>query len=204
MTLESFIGLFIAMIVVAAIPGPAVFAITTASLSGGFRRGLNMTVGLLFADFTFILLGVSGLALVAESLGALFTVIKYLCAIYLIWMGISLLFSSPQKGDLEQEAVSARSDVLAGFLITISNPKAIVFYVALFPAFIDFNTITSLDVLGIMTCAAIAFSSVNLAYAYLSSSASKLASTSRGSNVIRKLAGTVMVATGIGVATRAQ
>ena len=69
MSFESFIGLFFAMAIVAALPGPAVVAITTASLTGGFKRGLAMTMGLVMADYVFILLAVSGLTIITEALG---------------------------------------------------------------------------------------------------------------------------------------
>ena len=203
MTFEGFIGLFAAMFVVAIIPGPAVFAISSASMSGGLRRGLNMTIGLLLADFVFILLAVSGLAFVAETFGPFFTILKYCCAAYLIWMGVSLLLSSSKHTVVDNSTINAGSDILAGFLLTISNPKAIVFYVALFPAFINFNGLSNLDVIGIMGCAVMAFGSVNLVYAYISSRAYRVASNSNRFVWFRKFAGTTLTLTGIGVAARA-
>lgn len=203
MTIEGFIGLFITMFIVAATPGPAVFSISSASMSGGFSRGLNMTVGLLLADFLFILLVVSGLAFVAESLGLFFTILKYFCAAYLIWMGISLFLSNTNQLNEYNKTVNAGSDMLAGFLLTLSNPKAIIFYVALFPAFVNFTTLTSSDIVGIMICAVLAFGSVNLGYAYISSKAYRLAGTTNASNIFRKFAGAVLTLTGVGVAYRA-
>nr|WP_052262109.1 LysE family translocator [Pseudoalteromonas luteoviolacea] len=96
-TIESYIALFSAMFIVGIIPGPAVFAITTASMTGGFRRGAAMTLGLIIADYFFILLAVSGLAFIADAMGSAFTIIKYICAAYLIWMGIKLFMSKPQQ-----------------------------------------------------------------------------------------------------------
>ena len=203
MTIVGFIGLFAAMFIVAIIPGPAVFAISSASMSGGFRRGLNMTTGLLLADFVFILLVVSGLSFVAETLGPFFTILKYCCAAYLIWMGVSLFLSSAKQSAVANQPINAGSDMLAGFLLTISNPKAIVFYVALLPAFINFNGVSKLDVIGIMGCAVLAFGSVNLGYAYLSSKAHRIANNSNNFVWFRKFAGTVLTLTGVGVAARA-
>ena len=189
------------MFIVAITPSPAVFAISSASMSGDFRRGLNMTIGLLIADFAFILLVVSGLIFVAETLGSFFTILKYCCAAYLIWMGVSLFLSSAKQSIAGNKPINAGSDMLAGFLLTISNPKAIVFYVALFPAFINVNGLSKLDVIGIMGCTVLAFGSVNIGYAYLSSKAYHIANDSNNFAWCRKFAGTVLTLTGVGVAS---
>lgn len=199
---EGLVGLFISMLIIAVIPGPAVFAITTTSMNGGFRRGLNMTIGLLLADFVFILLAVSGLGILAASIGPAFVVIKYASAAYLIWMGINLLLSS-NRNNYSNQSVKASSDVFAGFVLTISNPKAIVFYVGLFPAFINFYTVNVVDVFMIMVCAFFAFGSVNLGYAYLASKINNLASKPGAHGIIKKTSGSILALTGVIVAVRA-
>ncbi|ESP92268.1 LysE family translocator [Pseudoalteromonas luteoviolacea] len=202
MTIESYIALFFAMFIVGIIPGPAVIAITTASMTGGFRRGAAITVGLVFADYVFILLAVSGLAYIAESMGNAFAIIKYLCAGYLIWMGVNLFFSKPSLAEQTVPNNKHHMDILTGFLLTMSNPKAIIFYVALFPAFVDFKTISTADILGIFACATLAFGSVNLGYSYVSAKAKKLVSNSKRLNIFNKLAGSLLSASGVTIATR--
>ena len=203
MTIENYIALFITMFVVAAIPGPAVFTIVSASITDGFKRGAYMTAGLILADYVFILLAISGLAYVAEILGNAFVVIKYLCAAYLVWIGLSLFLSRPSTAASEQSAQNHHSAIIIGFLLTLSNPKAIMFYVALFPAFVNVQSVSVTDVLGIMACATLAFGSVNLAFAYTSSKASKFVSPSNKSGILRKCAGAIMAGAGITVAARA-
>ncbi|KAF7781121.1 hypothetical protein PRUB_b0242 [Pseudoalteromonas rubra] len=202
MTFEHYMALFIAMFVVAIIPGPAVFAITSASLASGCKRGIFMTAGLLLADYVFILLAISGLAVVAEVLGGAFVIIKYLCAAYLIWMGISLLLAKPGASATDTATHSTQSAVLSGFLLTLSNPKAIVFYVALFPTFVAIESMTYTDILGIMACATLAFGSVNLGYVYLGGQAKKLISTPRRLTMLNRCAGSVLAASGVTVAVR--
>lgn len=202
MTIEEIVGLFVTMFIVAVIPGPAVLAIFSASISGGFRSGLNMTIGLVLADFVFILLVVSGLAFVAEVLGPLFILLKYCCAVYLLWMGISLFLSSDKQDTVYLKPVDAGSDILGGFLLTISNPKAIIFYLVLFPAFIDFHGLTSFDVLKIMLCALLAFGSVNLGYVVISLKTYQWVGKPIDSSLFRKFAGAALTLTGVGVAVR--
>ncbi|AZZ96169.1 LysE family translocator [Pseudoalteromonas sp. R3] len=202
MTFEHYLALFIAMFLVAVIPGPAVLAITSASVASGYKRGISMTLGLLLADYVFILLAISGLAVVAEVLGGAFVIIKYLCAAYLIWMGVSLLLSKPDTTAKDTATPSTHSAILSGFLLTLSNPKAIVFYVALFPTFVAIESMTYMDILGIMACATLAFGSVNLGYVYLGSQARKLISTPKRLTVLNRCAGSVLAASGVTVALR--
>ncbi|KJZ03928.1 LysE family translocator [Pseudoalteromonas piscicida] len=202
MSFESFFGLFIAMVVVAVIPGPAVFTITTVSMTGGFNRGFYMTTGLVMADYILILLAVSGLAFVAELMGSAFIYVKYLCAVYLVWLGITLSFSKSSTSNPTIQK-SHSSDILAGLLLTLSNPKAILFYVALFPAFVNVVSVTLFDLMVILLCATLAFGSVNLGYSYLASKAGAKVKTSSSFGIIQKVAGAIMASAGISVAVKA-
>lgn len=201
MSFESFIGLFFAMTLVAALPGPAVAAITTASITGGFKRGFAMTLGLVMADYIFILLAVSGLTVIAEAPGPAFAVLKYACAGYLIWLGISLWRSNPTSDTPMPKRYG--SDIVSGLLLTLSNPKAILFYIALFPAFVDIAVITTSDLIVILMCATLAFGSVNLTYAHLASQAGEKLKRSSKLGLFQKMAGVVMASAGISVAAKA-
>ena len=161
-----------------------------------------MTIGLVLADYVFILLAIFGLSFVAQLMGEAFVIIKYLCAAYLIWMGCSLLMNNDSMTLSEAPQESKGSAILLGFLLTLGNPKAIIFYVALFPAFVDIAAIRVVDILGVMACATLAFGSSNLVYAWLSAQARRLITTSKRMTMIRRFAGTVMTASGLGVALR--
>jgi len=201
MTYENYLALFAAMFVVALIPGPAVVAISSTSISGGFRRGAMMTAGLVLADCVFVLMALTGLSYVAELMGSGFVVIKYACGAYLVWMGIAMFRAKDSA--LVEKAPSQHKDLLAGFLLTMSNPKAIIFYLALFPTFVSLETITLTDTLGLFVCAVCAFGSVNLSYAWLSWRAGKLVSSQQAIAKVRKLAGSFLAASGLGVVLRA-
>ncbi|OHU87710.1 MULTISPECIES: LysE family translocator [Pseudoalteromonas] len=203
MTLDTYLALFSAMFIVAIVPGPAVFAISSTAMVGGFRRGAFMTVGILCADYIFILFAVSGLSHLAQLMGSTFIAVKYLCAAYLIWIGAKLLLSKPNASNMNMLPKTRKLDVLSGFLITMSNPKAILFYLALFPAFVSFEDITNYDLLGMLVCATLAFGSVNLGYSYLFSKAkTKVLSSHKRQGMFNKLAGAVLSVTGIIIVVR--
>ena len=204
MSPESLLALFGAMLIVALVPGPAVFAVIARTFSSGFSRGLMMIIGITLGDFIFILLALFGLSIISEIMGTTFLIIKYVSAAYLIWLGVNLIQSKATAEDIKASKESSLMTNLAtGLMINLGNPKAIVFYIGLFPAFIDVNNVVAADVLAIMGVATLAFGSVNICYALLALRAKKMLKSPNASSLINKTAGTIMVSTGTLVAIKA-
>jgi len=143
MTASSAFTLFIAMSILALIPGPGVLCVTARSSVGGFSHGLSTAAGIVAGDYVFISFALAGLATLSTVLGDLFFIIKYVGAGYLIWLGISL-FVSGSKPD--SPTTIRRSSHFAGFsagiITTLGNPKAILFYISFFPTFLDLSSIS--------------------------------------------------------------
>ena len=191
------------MLIVALVPGPAVFAVIARTFSSGFSRGLMMIIGITLGDFIFILLALFGLSIISEIMGTTFLIIKYASAAYLIWLGINLIKSKASAEDIKASRESSLlANLITGLMINLGNPKAIVFYIGLFPAFIDVNQVATVDVLAIMGVATIAFGSVNICYALLALRAKKMLKNPNASSFINKTAGTIMVSTGALVAVK--
>ena len=203
MSTVSLFTLFGTMLLLAIVPGPGVFAIIARSFSSGFSRGVYMVIGMVLADYVFIILALFGLSALAEIMGTAFFIIKYISAAYLIWLGFKLLKTKATAVDIEatQES-SLLSNLMAGLLVTLGNPKAILFYVGFFPAFVNIGDVSYYDVASIMLAATVAFGSVNIGYAFLAVKARKVFKSPNASNVINKTAGTVMVSMGALVAVR--
>jgi len=186
------------------VPGPAVFAVIARTFSSGFSRGLMMIIGITLGDFIFILLALFGLSIISEIMGATFLIIKYVSAAYLIWLGVNLIKSKATAEDIKASKESSLASNLAtGLMINLGNPKAIIFYIGLFPAFIDVNQVVTADVLAIMGVATLAFGSVNICYALLALRAKRMLKSPNASSIINKTAGTIMVSTGTLVAIKA-
>jgi len=201
---ESLLALFGAMLIVALVPGPAVFAVIARTFSSGFSRGFMMIIGITLGDFIFILLALFGLSIISEIMGTTFLIIKYASAAYLIWLGINLIKSKATAEDIKaSEESSLITNLATGLMINLGNPKAIVFYIGLFPAFIDVNQVVTSDVLAIMGVATLAFGSVNTCYALLALRAKKMLKSPNATSLINKTAGTIMVSTGTLVAIKA-
>jgi len=202
-SIDNLFALFCAMLVLAIVPGPAVFAIIARSFSSGKLPAFYMTLGIILGDYIFIILALSGLTAIAEVMGSTFFIIKYLSAAYLIWLGYKLLRSKTSSIAIEgSEDARLFANFSAGLLITLGNPKAILFYLGLFPAFININEATLVDSGLIMLVATFAFGSVNIVYSFLAVKARHTFKSANAPKIINKTAGTIMVSTGALVAVK--
>jgi threonine/homoserine/homoserine lactone efflux protein len=203
MTMTSAFTLLMAMLVVALIPGPGVFAVVSRSIASGFFHGAVTAMGIVCADYVFIILSIYGLSAVAESMGDLFVLVRYCGAAYLCWLGITLLRDTAKSVELSSiQELSWRSNFFAGFLTTLGNPKAILFYVSFFPAFVDVTSVTFLDLIIVMSVITIAVVGVMLTYAYLAARASQLFESTKANKMLNVTAGSVMLGCGLLLASR--
>ena len=124
-----------AILVFLALPGPGTFTLLGSTGKGGFRAGVAATAGVILGDQVLLWLAVAGVAALLAAHPAVFKSVQYLGAAYLAWMGLKLLFDKP--GSNNPVRIEAHDYARQAFLITMLNPKAIVFYMAFFPLFID-------------------------------------------------------------------
>ena len=132
----SFVG---TVIILAITPGPSVLLATANSMKYGKSKTIGTIAGDLVANLCQIILASVGLATIITSSGELFQIIKWLGVAYLIYMGIMKIIAKP-KIELSTSKVEERSFsklFLEGFLMSAANPKAIVFFAALFPLFLN-------------------------------------------------------------------
>ena len=134
----SFIG---TVMLIGITPGPSVLLATANSMNHGAKKTVGTILGDLSANTLQIILSAFGLATIVVSSGEIFSVIKWIGVGYLIYMGIKKIISKPKPGDFKgsNSKKSFLKLYAEGFLMSASNPKAIVFFAALFPLFIDQN-----------------------------------------------------------------
>jgi threonine/homoserine/homoserine lactone efflux protein len=132
-------GAFVAAIVLfLAIPGPGNLALITSTSKGGVVGGLMATLGVIAGDQVLMWLAVAGVAAVLSNYPAAFAAIQWLGAAYLAWLGFKMLSAKP--GDAPVLNIRPRQFFQQALAITLLNPKAIVFYMAFFPLFVDPQT----------------------------------------------------------------
>ncbi len=122
-----------------AIPGPTVMLVVTYALRRGRSTGWWTVPGVTFGDFTAMTASVLGAGAILATSATLFTIVKFAGALYLIWLGIKLWRSDAEPSDLQDTArdQTRASMFWNAFLVTALNPKAITFFVAFLPQFID-------------------------------------------------------------------
>ncbi len=124
-----------AILLFLALPGPGTFALLTSTAKGGLRGGAAATAGVIIGDQVLLWLAVAGVAAVMAANPLLFKAVQYAGAAYLGWIGLKLIFAKP--GGASPIRIEPRQYARQAFFITLLNPKAIVFYMAFFPLFID-------------------------------------------------------------------
>lgn len=129
-------GAFVAAIVLfLAIPGPGNLALITSTGKGGLRGGLAATLGVIAGDQVLMWLAVAGVAALLAAWPPAFHAVQWLGAAYLAWLGFRMLTAKP--GSAPVLNIRPRQYFQQAATITLLNPKAIVFYMAFFPLFVD-------------------------------------------------------------------
>ncbi|MEI8325299.1 MAG: LysE family transporter [Betaproteobacteria bacterium] len=124
-----------AIIVFLLVPGPGNLALITSTGKGGVAGGLGATVGVIAGDQVLLWLAVAGVAALLGAYPTAFAAVQWLGAAYLSWLGLRMLLAKP--GDAPVLKMAPHHFFRQTLLITLFNPKAIVFYMAFFPLFVD-------------------------------------------------------------------
>ncbi len=199
MNLITALSLLAVMLALAAMPSASVGLVVTRSATLGFANGVAVSMGIVLGDLVFVALAILGMSFLADSLGAYFSLLKYAGGAYLIWLGISLIRSRPNVDtDLRQSSrMSLLSSFMAGFVLTLGDVKAILFYASLFPAFVDMSSLTAVDIVVIVLVTIVAVGGVKLIYAYSAQRIAQRLKKRKTQNLARKLVGCIILGVGV-------
>ena len=186
MTIADYLTYAIALTIAAALPGPGVIAIVARALGAGLRPALPMVCGLVVGDVIYLSAAIAGLAYIASAFGTAFLIIKYLGAAYLIWLAIGLW-----RADTSTPTVSVGQGggaFFAGLLVTLGNPKTMVFYLALLPTLIDMTAITMADFSLLVAVTALVLMATLIPYAAAAGRARTMLRTPSALKTINRIA----------------
>ena len=204
MSFESALTFFIAIFIFGITPGPGVFAILARGMMLGSRSCLPMAVGMIASDIIYLVLACLGLAAVAEHWGGLFTLIRYAGAAYLLYLGYKMFTSRPGADNLQtaQNDRSSLAGFVQGFLISASNPKVILFYIAFLPTFMDLSVLTGEDIVLASVLTFVALLAGLMLIAAFAAWASRMLRSERSVNRLNKSSGSIMMAAGAYLAAK--
>jgi len=199
MILEIYIAYVVACFVIALVPGPTVTVIVANSLAHGPRAGLLNVAGTQLGLALMMAILVVGLSSVIAAMGWLFDWLRWAGAAYLVWLGIQLLRSPEAMAEARSASMPRGGFLLQGFLVLMANPKALLWFGAFIPQFVDpnGNYVGQIIVLGV-TAMAVALVSDG-AYAVVTGRAGAMLSRKRV-RLVSRLSGGFLIGGGIWLA----
>ena len=203
MSPEGALTFFVAIFIFGITPGPGVFAVLARALTSGARSCVFLSLGMVVSDILYLIFACLGLAAIATHWGGLFEIVRWLGAAYLIYLGVRL-WRAPVDGEIEApRSIAAHgASFLQGFLISASNPKVILFYIAFLPTFMDLAALRAQDIAlaSLLTLAALMLGLMLIALG--ASRARRLLRTPRSVRLLNRGAGSIMMGAGVYLASR--
>lgn len=185
-------------------PGPALAAIVARVLGQGFRPTLPFIAGIVTGDVIWFSLVALGLSVVAQTFHGVFTVLKYAGAAYLLYLAWKLWTAPAQALEVTQaprrgEGVRA---YLGGLALTMGNPKAMVFFVAILPNVVALERMTPLVFVEVGAVLVLVITTCMVSCALMAERARRFVSSPRAMRFVNRGTGAVMAGAAVAVATR--
>lgn len=204
MTLTTIIAYCGALFIAAAIPGPGMTAIVARALGSGFRPTFFMGLGLILGDLVYLTAVILGLSVLAKTFVTPFLILKFLGAAYLVYVAWKLWTSGLLPQDIKAErAMRPSMSFLSGLLVTLGNPKTMLFYVALVPTLIPLEAVGLGDYLLLVGLTFVVLMAVLLPYILLAAQARGLLKRPEALKVLNRSAAGILAGTAAYIAARA-
>ncbi len=204
MSFESGLAFFIAIIIFSITPGPGVFALLARAMTQGGWPCFSLALGMAISDIIYLVLACFGLAVIAQQWGVFFTVIRIIGALYLIYLGWKMWHDRSHLVGESQNNLS-RSELksfVQGFLISASNPKVILFYIAFLPTFMDLTVLSAQDIAIAALLCLFGLMIGLMSIAFSASWARRYFKSERAMTGLNRLAGSIMMSAGVYIGTR--
>jgi threonine/homoserine/homoserine lactone efflux protein len=203
MTLTGILTFCAVYALAVATPGPGVAAIIARSLAHGFRGAPAFIAGFVVGDLLWFGIAATGLAALAKTAAAVFVAIKWAGVAYLLYLAWKLWTAPAERvavsADSRQHGWSA---FLASLMLTLANPKAILFFLALLPTVVDLASLNALRFAEISMAIAIVLPAVLFSYVFLAARAREMFTTPRAVRRLNRGSGVAMAGAAVVVATR--
>ena len=201
---EIWLAYTLAASLVSVIPGPTVLLVITRALEHGRRSASPLTCGVMVGDAVALVLSIAGLGALLATSAVLFTLVKWLGAVYLIWLGVTLWRQLPviEIGDnTDTTAKTGRSLFMEAMVVTALNPKSIIFFIAFLPQFADTDGNVPLQ-LCVLGATFVVIGGINaFTYALFAGGLKGLLARDTASRRFRRCGGGALIGAGLWAAT---
>nr|AJG38007.1 putative threonine efflux protein [uncultured Gammaproteobacteria bacterium] len=199
MSIEAAITFALAIFIFAITPGPGTFALLARALSSGAAACFPMSFGMAISDIVYLILATFGLSAIAENYSGLFTIIRFAGAAYLFYLGWKM-WTANVDTHLEKNKSKAKgwfSGFIQGFLISASNPKVILFYIAFLPTFIDLTTLNYQNIVLLSFITLFALIAGLMLVSIAASSVRQYLKSKKAVKRLNQTAGSIMIGAGL-------
>jgi threonine/homoserine/homoserine lactone efflux protein len=196
-------GVFLALAATAVLsPGPGVALTITNSLRYGVNNALAGIFGLAVGALILAAISASGVGIILAASSIAFTIMKYVGAAYLFYLGVKMWLSPEATAKVQTPtAANRRIRFLEALSLQLSNPKAIFFFVSIFPQFIDTASPSLMQFSGLVFSYCFLIFIIHSLYALLASKASRWLSSSKGNQALSRIGGTAFIFFGLALAS---
>ncbi|CAG4917169.1 LysE family translocator [Paraburkholderia saeva] len=203
MALSGLLVFGITLMVVASSPGPSVAALVARVLTNGFRDVLPFLAAMWIGEALWLTCAVAGLAVVAHTFGMLFIALKFVGVIYLLFLAWKMWFA---PADVQQDALPGNRSpwrmFIAGLMVTLGNPKIMVFYLALLPTIVDLSRVGVLAWFELTMTMLVVLVTADLVWALLAVRARRLLTSPRAVGIANRSSAAMMAGAAAVIATR--
>ena len=204
MNIETWILYTLAVLVLTASPGPMVLLCVSTSVTKGFKPSMYAAVGGMISIITIITISFTSLGLIISSSDIIFSIIKYSGAAYLIYIGYKSITSKQEDYEFKKDKHTSKDNkslFIRGLIMGITNPKAIVFFMALFPQFINTNEPLFLQYIVFVGTFAVLEISWLILYSYMGSKSSQWFLQKGRAKFFNRITGGVFMGAGVILST---
>ena len=191
----------IAVLILFLTPGPVWVALLARAMSGGFQAALPLALGVAVGDAVWPIIAILGVSWVVNEIDGIMTILRYVSAVVFLVMGVSLTLKS--ENILDSDSRLTRPGMWAGFIagvvVILGNPKAILFYMGVLPGFFDLIQVAFLDAVAIVTVSIAVPFLGNLLLASFVNRARVFLQSPRVVRRINTLSGGMLIAVGIAI-----
>jgi threonine/homoserine/homoserine lactone efflux protein len=203
MTLSALLVFALALLVAAGSPGPSIAALVARVLTNGLRDVLPFLVAMWLGEALWLTVAVTGLVVLAQAFHGLFTALKVAGVLYMLWLAWTMWHAPAEvSGDALPRGQRPWRMFVAGLLVTLGNPKIMVFYLALLPTLIDLHAVGFAAWAELVATMLVVLACIDLAWALLAARGRRLLRSPRAVRLANRAGASAMAGAAAAIAAK--